>query len=220
MKRTDGSDDNRIFTIIYYKNLIESGIKKQHNETVATTRYDKTVLTYEEAFPEYDYDTELYKFSHWAATPLLPLNSNYQPNSLYTLDFDNKSTATKITETPSGTPWIYKYMYAAWQYNYTLIVKLENGEVVTGASTLDWKSDWTYDLKLSKEIVPDGVTVTREGYKLIGWQEEGSDTVITNNTVNFVVNTSGSSKVKVVLVPVWERVYTVETGGYQPGTLN
>lgn len=192
---------------------IRDWVYYQHEEQVAANKYDKTILSFDAAFPEFEYDKEYIEFSHWTKV-WNESEPRYDVGNKYTLDFDDPSTGT-ITIKEGSMPMIHTALFAWMMYNYTVEVELEEGDVLTGAETLN-STYKTHDSSWNRLIVPDGVTVTKEGgYKLTGWKEKESGNLITNNTVYL-----NSTKVHVTLVPVWEKYYTVETGGYEAGTLN
>lgn len=214
LKHADGRDDLKWFIIRYgmWDSKQAQWVYYQHNEQIAANKYDKTILSFDEAFPEYEYDKELCELSHWTSVWNAP-EPRYDVGSKYTLDFDDPSTGT-ITIKENTMPMIHIALYAWMMYNYTVEVELGEGVILTGAETLN-STYKTHDSSWNRTIVPDGVSVTKEGYKFVGWREKETGNLITNNTVYL-----NSNKIKATLVPEWKEYHGVETGGYVGGTLN
>lgn len=213
VKNTDGSDDPKRFTIMYgmYDTNENKWVYSQKDTYYPGSKCDVPVISFDDAFPNFVYSDDikdLYEFSHWTKV-WNAQEPRYDVGSTYTLDYNDPNTGT-ITETLAWTT-----LYACWQYTYTVKVILDQGEVLTGAETLDSVYK-TYDMNWKRSILEEGVNLTKEGgYRLTGWTEVETGDIITNNTANL-----SYAKVKVTLRPIWEKYYTVETGGYEGGTLN
>ena len=206
------------YTFMYINNL-EGGVPEQHNELKAGKQYDKPVLSFNEIFPSVTIDPNRYEFSHWSYKQG-DSSLEFALGNTHHFDFDDPSTGNTMVTT-DGVPMIWTSLYACWKYIYTMEFELEDDVVVTGTETLN-RTYKTYDIEWNPTIIEEGVTVSKEGYTLKGW-----DTIRVNDEEahgqNVYHNKAYLSKYlwKKTFKPIWEKLpNTVETGGYKPGTLN
>lgn len=236
MKHTDGRDDEKVFRIIYYQNLDvtynSDGTVKNTNPTTykqdkcytTETEHTFTIKGHNDLFSAKD--ESLYLFQSWTGKSN-GAGTIYNPGDKVTISTEN--TTFKEMEDNGKKYKVYTLIiYGYWFFNYTIEYQLGDGVLYsyTDPNTGQTVTNNTMDPRVANgngkqkalDILRSQMkeTVTKDGYKLIGWREVGTaNNPVTDNQWHF-----NHTKVKVTLEPIWEKLpYTVETGGYTGDTI-
>ena len=119
----------------------------------------------------------------------------------------NKGTETVTVD---GKEYYPVYIYAKWEkktYEYTLIHEIEGDEARKESFTV---AEDPFEVSVVKNAP---VVVAPAGYEFKGWAKKGTTTIVTS--VSFT-----HEELTIIVEPVFEKLPTVTTPGYKPGTFN
>lgn len=227
-----GRDDEKVFRILYYQNVGYHPDQKAPNQPkwnlgdlyysdvvyTTDTEHTFTIKEYDnDMFQSNPLDLSLYDFQNWSSN-WNSQNTNYPVGSEVTLSINNNNkdikTSTQIKD--GKTYQVYTLtLYSYWMFNFTIVYELGEGVVfsytdpntgqVINSDMKDPLVTYTNGKDTQCDILDKSVRkekITKEGYKLIGWKEVGTDTPIVTDEEN--VWRFHQNKLIVTLEPVFE----------------
>lgn len=213
MKRTDGSDDEKTFTLTYHQNLFAVGNDENQNylekkvvsETNTATEKEFT-LVYENVGFKNTPKSKYYTFKRWSKDAK-GVDNTVTGNS-YTLSYNRETKNTTISDN----------LYAIYTVHY--VVEFGKGENQIDDSMLPSKLTKDEESNKTLEMGTLDKDMKRDGYEFKGWKLKDSDD---STAKPFSEYTMDIKNPQIVLIPVWEKVAvpnTVSTSGYVNGTIN
>ena len=174
MRRTDGSDDEHNFSLIYNANYGSNDTWTDNQEGVGNS-YTFTLSEYNKIFDE---TNEGYTFTGWN-TKADGTGESLLPNSTLTVAY------------PDGIANVYA-QWVKTTYNYTLVHEDNDGNEIIKE---EFESDGDLTVTTKKD---DAIQTAPEGYEFAGWALKENPTVPVE-TVTFTKDNT-----YIVVVPVWK----------------
>ncbi len=227
-KHKDGRDDPKRFGIWYFSPVVNSRWNIDtplwawdESSIMTADNYDMPVKGYGDMFPNNEVnegDEVLYEFLFWAPEfcqfmyPYNPPSKEYRAGDKFNFKYNVQQTSKD-----ERGYCVFTYLYAVWNFHYTLEFELEDDVIIEGAETLDYVYE-SREVNLQLPIIKEGVKVSRPGYTLKAWIGKSHSGDITYYVNNGNEADFSSYIVKRTFVPVWEEnPHTVSTSGYEHG---